>query len=166
LDFNDPSVAAFWSKVDVKANDLCWNWLGAKRPGGYGNLRYKNKYVSAHRLSWELNFFPVPDGFCVCHVCDNPSCVNPGHLMLGNKQSNTTDMIKKNRQEFHKNKAVGARNANSKLAEGDVINIRTEYQSGKFNQYELADRYGVKQSTIGCIVRNKTWKHINEGTVK
>ena len=158
----DIDKEAFWSKVDIKdtAKD-CWNWLGAKKPKGYGNLRANKQYLLAHRVSFELANGPIPNGFIVCHTCDNPSCCNPSHLMLGTNKSNSIDMLIKNRQKDKKYAAKGARNGMSKLNEEKVLAIRRDYKAGLKNQYELAEFYGVTQPAIGSILRNKTWRHVN-----
>lgn len=150
----------FWAKVDVKTQGECWEWTAAKKPKGYGNVRINKKYLLAHRVAWELANFPIPDGFMVCHSCDNPSCCNPGHLFLGNARSNFTDMVRKGRAELRKNKAIGERNVNSKLNSDQVSEIRDMYSSGKNTQCQLAQKYGVSQPTIGCIIRRQTWRHV------
>ena len=154
------SEGVFWAKVDVREPADCWPWTGAKTPKGYGNARIDGKYWKAHRLAWTLANFAIPEGFMVCHACDNPSCCNPGHLMLGNARANFTDMVIKRRAEFRKNKAVGERNTNAKLTARQVVEIRELYQTKKANQYELADRYGLSQSAVGSIVRRQTWSHV------
>ncbi len=158
----DIDKEAFWSKVDIKDTAKeCWNWLGAKKPKGYGNLRANKQYLLAHRVSFELENGPIPNGFIVCHTCDNPSCCNPSHLMLGTTKSNSIDMLIKNRQKDKKYAAKGSRNGMSKLNEEKVLAIRSEYKSGSKNQYELAEHYGVTQPAIGSILRNETWRHVN-----
>ena len=87
----------FW-KYTAKADpDQCWLWTGYKSGSGYGSLKIDGKQRSAHRLSWELAHGPVPDGLSVLHRCDNPICVNPGHLWLGTPRQNMEDMAAKGR---------------------------------------------------------------------
>lgn len=87
----------FWSKV--KITEGCWEWVGSKQIGGYGELRATRTWkVLAHRVSWQLHYGRIPEGFYVCHHCDNRCCVRPDHLFLGTAQDNTDDMIAKGRQ--------------------------------------------------------------------
>lgn len=156
---NNYQIEAFWSKVAIqKDKNKCWEWQGARNTKGYGNLRINKNYTHAHRVAWETTNFPIPAGYLVMHLCDNPACCNPSHLVLGTVQTNTCDMLIKNRQGFHKNRATGTRNANAKLTDDIVRDIKAFYPTK--NQYQLADKYGVSQPTIGCIVRGETWRHV------
>lgn len=155
------SIDAFWSKVDRPNPDDCWNWLGARKPKGYGNVRINGSYMLAHRVAWELSNFDIPDGYFVCHACDNPSCCNPKHLMLGSAKANFVDMVSKGREGYTKNKAIGERNFNSRLNRSAVLAIRTAYANKEKDQRQLAEEFGVSQSAISAVLRNKTWSHVN-----
>lgn len=48
----------------------------------------------------------------------------------------------------------------SKLTEDTVKQIKKLYATSQFVQRELAEKFGVCRSTIGSIVREKTWVHI------
>ena len=75
-------------------------WTGSRDRKGYGKLKRERHICAAHRLSWEFNFGPIPDGMLILHRCDNPPCVRPDHLLLGTAADNTADMISKGRQKF------------------------------------------------------------------
>jgi len=53
----------------------------------------------------------------------------------------------------------GRRNPAAKLAEPDVLEIRKLYAKGA-RQVELAESFGVTQSTISLIVLRKKWRHV------
>ena len=159
---NDSAQAAFWSKVDIKDAIIdCWEWSGAKKPKGYGNVRVNKKYLLAHRVAFELaTGIEIPKGLMACHMCDNPSCCNPSHLMLGTLKSNTYDMLIKGRQGFHKNKAIGERNNQCKLNPEKIIKIRHLHFEEGYTLKKISGIFGVSPTSIGAIINNKTWRHV------
>lgn len=99
---HNDDVTRFWEKVEKTS--LCWIWKGHLQRG-YGVFSVNQNPVLAHRYSWELAHGPIvghvpmhPElEICVCHTCDNPACVRPDHLFLGNDKANHDDMIAKRR---------------------------------------------------------------------
>jgi hypothetical protein len=87
----------FNKKYKINETTDCWEWQYATNNLGYGFFRNNDKMRLAHRVSYEINNGPIPSGMCVCHLCDNPVCVNPDHLWLGTVKENMHDMIKKGR---------------------------------------------------------------------
>ena len=96
-------------------------------------------------------------------------CVNPKHLFLSDVIGNLNDMRVKGRHahgKTHGSKthpecwAKGSDVGSSKLDAKDVFRIRKLYDSGKFSQYELGERFGVHKRYVWLIVNRKTWKHI------
>jgi len=153
---NTPDI--FWSGVNIKSPDECWEWMGYKDKGGYGNISIRNYPTRTHRYAWELSYGFIPENMCVCHFCDNPPCCNPRHLWLGTINDNTQDMIKKGRKVSSK----GESNGFSKLSEIQVLEIRRLYSMGKYSQTELAKMFEVTKSNIECIVHYKSWKWLVE----
>lgn len=159
----------------------CWEWIGSKNRYGYGKISIKMKRFLVHRVIYEL-FIKPPNDLCVCHKCDNRSCVRPSHLFLGTKAENTKDMVSKGRAAFgdkngarlypeklmrgkkhfyakHPELHRGELNPRSKLTNLDIINIRKEKIEG-YTLKELARKYGVSFTLIGMIYRREIWKHI------
>lgn len=90
----------FWAFVTP--SNGCWEFGGKRNRDGYGTVTNPDGHgggsgLLAHRVSWTIHFGPIPDGLCVLHRCDNPPCVNPGHLWLGTQLANSRDRAAKGR---------------------------------------------------------------------
>lgn len=142
-----PVLEKFWARVD-KSGD-CWIWLAGrtskfKRETAYGV--FPNKVFgsqTAHRVSYEIHYGPIPDGLFVCHKCDNPPCVNPEHLFLGTLADNAADMAAKGR---------AARNY--KLTPEMIADIKAAYAVGNVSQGALARRFRVSAPLIARAIRS------------
>lgn len=94
-----PSYIPFkdWFFIRVKKTSACWIWIGYSKNGRYGHCSVKGKSKPAHVHHWEARRGLVPEGFEVCHRCDNPRCVRLGHLFLATHRDNILDASKKKR---------------------------------------------------------------------
>jgi len=144
----ESDLKRFWSKVDKCDSDDCWEWT-ANKADGYGQFSVGFVSYGAHRVSYFIKN-KDPGNMCVCHTCDNRSCVNPEHLWLGTVLDNNRDMQDKGRQ------IRGEQTISSILTETQVVEI---LESDETNS-ALADVYGVVDSTISNIRRGKKWKHL------
>jgi uncharacterized protein (DUF433 family) len=98
------------------------------------------------------------DGLLIRHRCDNPPCVNPGHLEVGTPADNAADMVSRSRQ------ARGSRKPTSKLTETQVTEIIRRVAAGELHRVVAAD-YGVSRPTISRIVNRKGWLHVQPEAV-
>ena len=149
------AAAIFWSRVDRNAAG-CWNWDGVKPQKEYGRMKIAGKTWLAHRLAWVLTHGDIPPKLWVLHSCDNPSCVNPAHLFLGTPLDNTTDAMEKGRM------AIRERHPWTRLTWRSVEEIRAALRAGE-TQIAVGKRFGVSNSTVSLIARNKAWNHRKDG---
>lgn len=156
----------FMAKVSPEPMSGCWLWTGCLYPSGYARRRVRGVTYVASREAWRLFRGAIPDGLCVCHRCDNRSCVNPDHLFLGTPLDNARDMVAKGRQArgaalvARMRPARGMAAGKAKLTDTQVVEILAEYARGGVTHRALAARYGVGHAAIGCIVRGTKWAHI------
>lgn len=154
------------SHISVDCNG-CWNWTASKNSGGYGNIGIGSrtnggrKTAKAHRVSFYVFKGIDPKGFDVCHVCDNPSCINPEHLFLGTEKDNMQDMVRKGRQAHIPSHLHGS----AKLTDAAVLEAKKLREAG-VSFYSMAKKYGVYRETIRKAVIGKTWKHLSENARK
>ncbi len=93
----------FLRKFKILRNEPCWEWAGARNPAGYGQFcGFGKRQMSAHRISWFVFNGPFDTKLLVLHKCDNPPCVNPYHLYLGNQFDNERDKINRKRHANQK----------------------------------------------------------------
>lgn len=85
---NTPGLRTrFWEKVDKSGT--CWIWTATVSIGGrYGAIRVDRKMRPAHRVAYELERGPIPDGLEIDHLCGNTRCVRPDHLELVTHREN------------------------------------------------------------------------------
>lgn len=146
-DFTTKDYKRFWERVTLpEDSNNCWLWKGSLTHNGYGRLPWRDTTLRAHRFAYEMAYeCDIPTRMLVLHGCDNPSCVNPNHLFLGTQKDNIDDMFTKKRA----NKA-------HKVSDEQVREIRARYALGGVTKKDLANEYGVTQTTISFITLRKT----------
>lgn len=155
-----PAAERFWARVErSRAPNGCWLWTGARMAKGYGlmHLSEPRDTVLVHRFSYMLNVGPIPTGLNVCHVCDNPPCVRPSHLMLGTAASNNQDKARKGRAACPR--LSGERHGRAKLTHAIVQEMRQTYTAGGTTLKQLAQRYRVGVTTVAHVIHGDTWRH-------
>ncbi len=154
INLSEADEVRFWSKVDMRGPDECWEWTAARSDRGYGHF-YDCDYHTflAHRVA-----FVITNGdteLYVCHTCNNPSCCNPDHLFAGTQYDNMQQCIAEGRGTDNRGEKQGAH----KLTEDDVRAIRALRNDG-WLQREIAEDYGISRRHVSDICSGKRWKHI------
>lgn len=155
-----PVAERFWEKV--AKGDGCWEWLAHRKQRGYGTLQIGRRSVAAHRVSWELHYGPIPDGLWVLHRCDNPPCVRPDHLFLGDAAANGRDMGSKGRAAIQQHPELvtrGEAHPWAKLNAEAVRQVRAMLETG-LSLRRVGAQFGVGPETIRAIRDRRTWAHV------
>lgn len=155
LKFPIEVLERFWSKVDIKDENSCWNWKAGPKES-YGNFWLYGRGIGAHRFSWIIHHNQeIPSDKIICHHCDNPRCVNPNHIYLGDFFDNNRDTIRRKRNNTDPNIPRGENHRDAKLTWEIVRKIRS-LENPNFR--ELSRKYGVDHKTIWKVYYYKTWK--------
>ena len=152
---DDGLLGRFWAKVDKLGDGGCWTWTASTDTCGYGSIGLSNQRlcVRAHRVSWVIENGEIPNGKYVLHRCDNPACVNPDHLFLGDQKDNMKDMIEKGRGYDR----LGSGNPNNILSEDDVVDICKLLSDDEYSAVEVAEMFFVSQHVVSQINTGKNW---------
>jgi hypothetical protein len=136
----------FEAKVERGAEADCWPWMGSKLGNdGYGQfvvmtpggVSRKQLHLYAHRVAWILAHGDIAGGAWVLHKCDNPICVNPNHLFLGDQLANMRDASAKGRLAVPRRRTRGIKPT-----------VIARYLNGGVSSQALADEYGVHMLTV------------------
>lgn len=127
---------------------------GAKTRKGYGRVWRDGRNQQAHRAAYAEAHGPIPDGAHVLHRCDNPACVNPDHLYLGDHAQNMRDRADRG---WRTEPGEGAPNV--KLTEAQVREIWR--LRGTASRAEIGRRFGVTEGAVKGIHYRRTWRHLN-----
>jgi len=161
-------AARFWSKVDVRGPNECWNWKAGRFTTGYGAFSFRGRAWHAPRVAYTLAKGEIPDGKLVMHSCDNPLCCNPAHISAGTNADNSADMAAKGRacqgddhwtRQRPEDLPHGADVVGAVLDANLVKHIRAEYAKGCGSD-QIAEELGINKSTVHRAATGKTWKHI------
>lgn len=134
----------FEGKYVINPLTGCWEWTKGKTKCGYGKVNLNGKTRDVHRLSFQVFKGDIPQGMCVCHECDNPSCLNPEHLFLGTKKRNSEDASSKGRM-------------GKKLNAECVRQIRDMCRN-KEKTRVIANRFGISTALVAAIARGAVWR--------
>ena len=131
--------------------DDCWLYTGHKNDQGYGTIGHEGKVRKLHRLSLaeklKRELEPWEE---TRHICDNPPCFNPRHLLVGTAEDNAQDRMD------HGNHLSGDNHGSAKLTDFQVRRIRQMYASGNYTQRQLGMQFGVSNVQICRIVNRKS----------
>lgn len=121
-----------------KTENGCIEWCGPRNTYNYGILRFDGKTHTISRLVVELSGKNIPDGYYVCHKCDNPPCCNPEHLFIGSPKDNAVDAQKKGRRKIAEH---------GKIAMYTVNKCRCKKCKSSWNEYKKSYRLRLKKGT-------------------
>jgi hypothetical protein len=152
-----PADERFAMQVKAQPNG-CLHWIGGRDQDGYGCMRGEaagQMHYRAHRWSWSFhNDRPIPPRGHICHTCDDPRCVNPDHLFLGDALINMQDKIAKGRQRA----PAGSENGKALITEEQAQAILRDPRT----YTQIAADYNVRPSTIGSIKQRVSWKALGD----
>lgn len=145
-----------WSYGGKTSMSACVEWRGCRVLRGYGQRHRRGERERyAHRVAWIETHGVIPDGMFVLHHCDNPACVNVGHLFLGTHTDNMQDMMNKGRS------LKAERNHQAKLNQPAVERMRAWRYEG-LTYRAIAVLFNVTVATAFNAVTGKSWAGPNK----
>lgn len=83
----------------LQADGDCIVWTGYVDPNGYGKITVDGRSRWVHRVAWEEERGPVPEGLTLDHLCRRPLCCNTDHLEPVTHAENMRRAVDANRSD-------------------------------------------------------------------
>jgi hypothetical protein len=150
----DKAAARFWRKVFIpltatKEMDWmhCWNWTRSTDHSGYGWFRNR-RVERSNRFAFMVSHVhePLIQGLVVRHLCANPSCCNPLHLIQGTYQQNAYDTA-----------LIGHFNRIMDITK--IFQLMAEHEHGAKIR-ELSEQFGIGEWQVSAIIRGYSWNSV------
>ena len=156
--------------VEVNENG-CWNCIShSKHPDGYVYVFSGKKKIKLHKRVLEIKIgreLQTNNDELTRHICDNPQCCNPDHLLIGNSQQNHNDMVSRGRgywqtqtgyYKWYKRKR--SKKHRNILSKETVINIYRDALENHIRYSTLDKKYNVCRGVSANIANKKTYVNI------
>ena len=131
----------------ITASNGCMIWQKCLNSDGYARVLYKgSSNGKVHRIVYELSTGEDITGKVIRHSCDEPTCINPDHLLSGSPADNMSD------------RDARQRHGSAKITHKQVREIRV--LAKYFNINEISLRFGIAGSTVRSLLKGHHWKHV------
>ena len=138
-------------KIKYKISGSCWICTSHAIDNGYPVISINGKKRKLSRYIFEKKHGPIKKGIVIRHICDNPLCINPKHLIPGTQADNINDKVKRGRT------TKGEDSPLTLLSNKKVKEMLKE--ANKSISY-LSDKYGISHKTVSNILSGKSFKHL------
>lgn len=143
----------------------CIDWPFKKSYGGRGQIKVNGKMESVTREIMRRKGILTDENknLLVLHkplVCNNGSCINHNHLMLGTQKQNMSHRL------IDGTDCRGEKNYLAKVSEADVLEIYRLSWSREMTQKDIGNMFGITQSAVHLIKAGKNWSHLTKGIRK
>ena len=146
----------FWSKVEIRGVDDCWNWTAAIDTPGYGAFKFNGKKANSHVVAYILTFGDIPKGRIVCHTCaGNRLCCNPFHLYAGTYSDNANDAMQSGTLFIPKHRGPTIRI----LSDDQITEIKKRLLLGE-TCISISNDFPVSKWAIYKIKELKNWNTV------
>lgn len=127
----------------VRTPSGCLEWRGKRDARGYGISSTHEKEFRVHRKVFLLRYGEEPE--VVLHMCDNPPCFEPAHLVGGTHADNNQDKARKGRAR-----------SRAKLTYEQAMEIKRRRLAGEPG-VTLATEFRVSDATVCDISKGRSW---------
>jgi predicted DNA-binding protein YlxM (UPF0122 family) len=138
----------------IVSKEDCWITDYKIDTNGRPRISLNSKQFILARVVYEVYKEDFSKNLFVCHTCDNPLCINPEHLYLGDNTEKALNQTRRNKQ------AKGSGISSSKLNEAQVAEIKELLIEEKLSLREIAEKFNVSATAIHFIKHGKSWTHV------